>query len=296
LLRLLEVVPPRAAHVPRLVLRFTQPPSESWREVQWWIAPHLQQLAPEALRPVAERAAASAEEHVVRWGLEMLASKARRRGEREEDLFRAWAADPRLLRSLAISQELRAKALPLLRERLRAGALDYDGAVQTILTTGREHGGVRGARNGAPTALAVRDDEWAAYRAARDRMTERDSPFWYHAIYALPPGPARHPADRAFVGQAIEAAREDRAHVAWLCSLLAEVPDAESLAQATRLLGIAQGDDRAKVRGVCDAIATAIGVAPPPDPGADPGTGGAGPPVAQAPRAREWMDEPEDGE
>jgi hypothetical protein len=287
---LLAAVPPRAEHVPRLTLRFLQPPSGSWRQMRWSIGTHLAKLDPPVLRPIAERAAASAEPDLVRWGIEALAGKARRKTEPLLPLLEAWTADPRLCSAVARSRTLRKKALALLRRRLRRGELAFEPAVEVILEAGETHGDLGGDAPGpASSRLALRDDEWAAYRAARDRETNRDFHFWYRSLTALPPG-SRHPADRAHLARAIDAARDEREWIPSIsAALLAELPDAGSLAQATALLAFALGDDRVKVRGLCDTIAQRLGVPPPPD----PGTVAAERTAAPARPAREWMDEPE---
>ena len=293
LAKLLDRAAPRLGHVPRLADRFTHPPSKTWREISRQIGLHLDKLPPRPLRAIAERAAASAESTVVCWGLEVLASKAHAKGDPQVgDLLRAWVADPRLRGPVASSRKLLVPALPWLRERLAAGELEFAAAVETIRAClAKTETMVRDPR-ARPRVAPLTEDEWAAYRSARDRATIAQTYEWSRALSAVPAGP-RHPANQSFWARALEATKQDRDLVFWLTHALTETCDEASLADATALLAASSGDDRDSVRKTCDVIAKKLGVPPP----ADPVTAEIAASVAQAPaRAREWMDEPEETE
>jgi hypothetical protein len=283
----------RGEQIDKLADRLLAPPSAAWRRVGYALREAFEARGARVLRRIAERAAASANDELVRWGLECLAGPARsKRDPPVAALLRAWCADPRLRRQVARSFDLRGKALGPLRAALRAGQLEFEGAVYVISSVGAKHGRLRDREPKKPdSSRALTNADWVPYRAARDRAAIDGMYYWHHALHALPPGP-RSPADRAFFARIIAAAKEQRLLVDALTHALEQMtPDDGSLADAVALVAVTQGDDKEKARKARDAIAAKLGVIAP----AEGGDAVVAAP-APAPRAREWMDEPEPDE
>jgi hypothetical protein len=294
LMDLLQRVAPDAKLAARLADRFVDPPSSAWRGARHPIGAYLARLDAAALRPIAERAASARDEEVVRWGLEALATGARRGSDPPvADLVASWVEDPRLRPAVAQSHALRPVGLPALRAKLLTGELDFFGAAETMLQAGREHGGIFGSDT-PPTHLALRAEEWDAYRAIRDAAALPDSYLWSRALTTFPPGP-RHPADRALFTRAIAASREDPDIVHWVETMIGRCVDEHSLAQIDELLSFAPESRRAGLLEQRKVVAKTLGIVSPPvaAPGA-PSAAAPPPFAAPAAPAREWMDEPDD--
>ena len=286
------------------------------RALSPWITTHLERLDARALRPIAERAAASTDDAAIGWGLGLLVGALHdpHRDPPVSEMFRAWVSQPRLRRALAVAVggDLCRQALPHLRAALRAGTLDRVEAGETMVAIDFVYGGLvdwewkqspksRPALQRSlgrllgpkPLRGAITGEEWSAYRAARDRE-DGEEPTWHRALVIVPPG-AWDESDRALFARALAATVDGEAFAFQIAATLAAKPDAEALAMLDALLEVVPGEDRDFVRKARVKVAKALGVAI--KAAASSAAVAAETLAAAAPvPSGDWMDEPEEEE
>lgn len=279
------------------------------------------------LRAAAERALASELDATVAWGLKRLLGPLHKVGRDPPRpvLVRRFFADPRLRRVLVGRDDLAARALPLLREELREGKLEWPEAEVAMRIIDHLYGGLadsgyfqRRARTPAAAEEQLRKqraevraflgprklqgpptaEEWVLYRAARARQALRGYDVWRVALEILPQGPWT-PEDRALLEQALEVALNvDRAVALPIAIALAAKPSGADLPLFDELLRVS-GED-AQVRRCRRVARERLGLAASPEPGPELGSelGGnrarASAPNARAAQLNEWMDQEED--
>jgi hypothetical protein len=292
----------------RVVEAFFASGTRPWNVLERTLGDHLgKKLAPAALRPLAERAAASDRVSTMRWGLELLALTLAPKDKPVIDSLRVFCADPRLRRGVAVSRPLSQQCLPLLRAALREGGLDGDTAVHVMETI---HSFYRGLipwpyepivleadmekldpllgppeLRGPPT-----DEEWAALRVARDAPPPHGAGDIRSSVRVLPPGPW-DPADRAFVRRAIDAVRDGDDGAFLVAHAVAAKPDAEALRMFDEIFSLLDDEDQGMTRDLRAKIVEVTGEI---DATGAPAPAAAAP--AAAPVVREWMDEPDEDE
>jgi hypothetical protein len=238
------------------------------------------------LRAAAERALASEDDPLATWGLRQILGRAHdpaRDGARAPLVARLWD-DPRSRRLMMGAYDLEVLALAQLRAALRAGALDFEGAVDTLRIVGRLYGGladtdavpraVRAAHRGTPDpdplegledvlsdpafAGPPTEDEWARYRTIRAAAPADE--LRRGGLEILPDGPW-HPEDRAALERGFAALRaEPDDHLAWsLAIALRAKPVAEDEPRFDGLMGT---EFDKYVRGCRRAFREALGLPP----------------------------------
>jgi hypothetical protein len=275
-------------------------------------------LPRERLRRMAEEAIRKDDAETVRWGLARLTAEAYdpERDPPEAEMMRRFCDDPRLLRAILDVHDLRRKAAPWLRERLRRGELAFEDAVEVMEALGSMWGGAWSGffmrpEDRTPEKIVeqqekmreplqaflgpeglqgpVTDAEWAAFRRVRDATKFTERRHWHLALSAVQPGPRWHPDDRALLDAALAHLEEDDDVALAIANGLALVPVAEDLPIFERLLARAPADDRSSIRRSLYDAREMLGLPEERAPGA-----GDDDEDDDEPRGGEWMDEEDD--
>ena len=296
--------------LPRLVSACLSGFPPPWGRSGWWSS-MLGRAPASVLRDTAMRALdGGSDRDTLAWALVTRIGRGHdpERDPAPVEILRSAWSEPRLRDAILESSSLRSRALPLAREDLRAGLLDFRRAEVVLRSVGELWGGVAPmrfgqesdeelARSRAEKGAVVEpflgaeehrgpptEREWEIYRALRDRTlaTSRDRDDWHLALRTLPEG-GLAPDDRALFPRALELLREGADLLFALAWAMAASPDPEWLPLMEELTGVnaeETSDPRAQLHAALGVLSS------PPSASAAP----AGAPTANL----EWMDEPDD--
>jgi hypothetical protein len=270
-------------------------------------------LPRERLRPVAEAAVRSDDEHTVAFGLTRLCLEAYDPANDPEpaELLRRFCEDPRLLRVIAADHELPRMAVPWLRERLRAGSLDFEQASKVADAVHALWGGkvdwdvdshLRCAAEQEKRAAFLgpvelqgpfTEAEWAALRRARALTMRDERREMFRALLILPAGPTWDPEDEALFARAKELLISGERDLAWpMAVALGCKPSLEKLPLFDLLIAHAsegEDDDAERIRECRTQARARLGLPLEPEPEEDDDEDG-----AKDPASMSWMDEEDD--
>jgi hypothetical protein len=162
----------------------------AWSDVRWAVEPWVASGPAAWLRPLAERAIRSESASARRWGLATLTGEAfdpARDGDRGERAA-ALALDPRFAADFLEDRRLTARALPMLRARLRRGESTLDEALAAI-----------GACAGTADVEPATPEEWAELRRLRDEALRSDPERAREKDFYLEVREPGHPEDQALL-------------------------------------------------------------------------------------------------